>query len=202
MAPALIRDAFVGDILYHASGHRLFQHPEDHQGFTIPTPPRSVKSIRSGFSSRSDLETTTVIERPDDEESRLPRVSSDQHTIAVPDASEEQKPTRQKAAEVEEGDLAKEKEKASVRQEIADSLIVEWYEPNDPEDPQNVCPSFFFAWTCFSHTLSGPSPKNPSSHSRSACSPSASTSAPRSTLPALTRSQSSSTSRPSRRHWA
>ncbi|EKM57337.1 uncharacterized protein PHACADRAFT_208428 [Phanerochaete carnosa HHB-10118-sp] len=137
MAPALIRDAFIGDVLYHVSGHRLFQHPEDRSGFTIPTPPRSVKSTASRSSSHSNLDTFTVIERPDDEESRLPRVDSDQVTITVPEASEEQRTMQWKAPEVEEGDLAKEKEKSSVMQEIAESRIVEWYGPNDSENPQN-----------------------------------------------------------------
>ncbi|EKM57364.1 uncharacterized protein PHACADRAFT_93065 [Phanerochaete carnosa HHB-10118-sp] len=139
MVPALIRDAFVGDVLYHLSRHRLFQHREDRQDFTIPTPPRSVGSIKSGSSSRSILEITTVAEpeRPVDEESQLPRVDSEQVTIAICEPSEEQRPARQKILEVEEGDLAKQKEKAPVLQEITESRIVEWYGPNDPEDPQN-----------------------------------------------------------------
>ncbi|EKM57361.1 uncharacterized protein PHACADRAFT_208445 [Phanerochaete carnosa HHB-10118-sp] len=115
MALALMRDAFIGDVLYHVSRHRLFQHPEDRPGFTIPTPRRSVKSTRSGLSSRSNLEITTVAEpeRLDDEESQLPRVDSDLITIVVPESSEQQRPARQNVVEVEEGDLAKEKEKAS-----------------------------------------------------------------------------------------
>ena len=139
MAPALFRDSFVGYLIYQLFGHRLLQYQEDRPGFAVPPPtvPRTNHTSYSGASPRVGTSPSTPLtQRPDDEESRISHDASSGHETLHP--VEETKGPRRNAPKVEEGDLAEERDRASVQGEFAESHIVTWYGPDDPENPRNV----------------------------------------------------------------
>jgi DHA1 family multidrug resistance protein-like MFS transporter len=88
----------VGQIVYHLSRRRIFQYPEEIEGFVVPEKYR--------------LHTGTETDRPDreDGEGEESRVSS--RTAISPDPNT--------------GPEGGEK-----------MIVVDWYGPDDPENPQN-----------------------------------------------------------------
>lgn len=124
--PDLIRDSFVGRIVYHVSGRRLFRHPEEMPDFVLParyankpgfaaTPSSNLTLAGSGVTTASgDLATQKQEEHP--QESTLA------HEVLHLHGDDAEKGVQEKEMELE----------------MRNSNIVDWYGPDDPECPENV----------------------------------------------------------------
>ncbi|KIP02007.1 hypothetical protein PHLGIDRAFT_130975 [Phlebiopsis gigantea 11061_1 CR5-6] len=149
MVPALIRDSFFGQLVYELSKYRLFQYSEEQQGypytpdsFALSQPPSRSSSETSSRTSVDNATLSDGLRRPDDEESRLPnRVSTLSQTTVVPeekDLAAQQARLKTKGPESPQDEiLMAEAAKPEVQQRIAESRIVSWYGPEDPDNPQN-----------------------------------------------------------------
>ena len=167
MAPGLIRDSFFGQFVYELSNHRLFKNPEELPGFSYtldsfaPSQPSSRRDSAE-TSCRSSLDNATLsdaVGRPDDEESRLPnRVATlSRTTVVVEGVVTQHGRLEAKCKEAPLGDelLMVEAAKPEVQQRISQSRIVDWYGPEDPDNPQNVGLFLYHAFikTLTTHTV-------------------------------------------------
>lgn len=143
--PDLIRDSFVGRVVYHASGRRLFRHPEEVPGFELPiryTQQASRPDSPTAPSSDSTLSGTRLEATAGDLSKRTSREMAE----PMGDAKREERlPThRHESVAAEEvlhlhgSDPEKDVQEKQIQEEIQHSYIVDWYGPDDPECPENV----------------------------------------------------------------
>ncbi|EKM60762.1 uncharacterized protein PHACADRAFT_203915 [Phanerochaete carnosa HHB-10118-sp] len=143
--PDFVRDSFVGQVIYYASGRRLFRYPEERPGFVLP--PRYLSN--SNEKPSRDSPASQPRDRRDSALSqRGPRSGSDRsQTLAEEPSHRDSKrkrpagPLERESSQAREllhvhGRDAAEIEKAEER-EIESSTIVDWYGPDDPEYPGN-----------------------------------------------------------------
>ena len=133
--PDLIRDSFVGQLIYYTSGQRLFLYEEEKPGFMIPL--RYCNRRRASDSGPAS-ESATLAERTsttiDKEKPNNGKVKNEDVIVAErEDAGVTVTATeaRHKARDVE-------KDAAEAGNQPQDPNIVDWYGPDDPECPFNV----------------------------------------------------------------
>lgn len=137
--PAVVRDSFLGTLVYFLSERRLFRHPEERPDFVLPE--KYAKACQdlptqqggdSDASSQTRSDAATVVdssrsERDSDGNNRTAETSS--QTTARPSSDN---------VDLEKGQKGKVSQKETVTE---DNNIVDWYGPDDPECPRNW--SFF-----------------------------------------------------------
>uniref|UniRef100_A0A060T9K8 ARAD1D12694p n=1 Tax=Blastobotrys adeninivorans TaxID=409370 RepID=A0A060T9K8_BLAAD len=113
MAPYLVRDSFFGRVVYHLSGKKLFNHPEEKPGYVIP------EKYLPQNSSVSAIEKKTQ-----NSDSNLPL---------------EQTNTRQSSITDGEGNIVDNSGIASIKDKELDDgeILVDWEGDDDPENPKN-----------------------------------------------------------------
>ena len=65
-----LRDSFMGQIIYHASGRKLLQYPEEKPGFVVPEQylPRATRSGQNMDKRMSEMTVVApALEEPPDE---------------------------------------------------------------------------------------------------------------------------------------
>ena len=144
--PDIIRDSFVGQIVYYASGRRLFQYPEEKPGFDFveqyttavntPSTPRSRSPTPKGVSSRRNSVS-------DKELSDSDKKSQSSVTVAViPNNDEAKHSVGQEESTVGQEYLHPDVEKGALPSDVVGDAfnpnIVTWYGSDDPELPTNV----------------------------------------------------------------
>lgn len=129
--PALIRDSFFGQLVYYASGRRYFRHEEEKPGFVVP---ERYTNTRRESNSGDGSENATLSERratssekpqSDKEKTKNQDVTVTERVDAGVDVTGTD---RQLEEDVERGEVLKD-----------DPNLVDWYGPDDPEHPFNVC---------------------------------------------------------------
>ena len=137
-APGVIRDSFFGELVYNLSGRRKFRHIEEMSDFEVP------KAFDESYAdmnpSRSSSRTNTFVERPADEESGVYNGDTEERRSQTlgPDTSYNGDEPRASEDRPAEKGVHVEKREADIQPDVTESLIVDWYGPNDPECPRNV----------------------------------------------------------------
>lgn len=152
---------FVGQLIYAASRHRIFSYPEEKSGFEIPEKYRQSKqekpsrfqsenvspadhasgSGNGGHSSHAGVQADeTTLERE-----RAGRRDS-QDIVMAQDFGDNQSQDQERSSAgsrnsddtiVNDGDNSQEGGKDGKTGQKDDTIVVDWYGPNDPENPQN-----------------------------------------------------------------
>lgn len=143
--PELIRDSFIGQLVYYASGRRLFNYLEDRPEFILPvkyefatsrldTPPSDASSDNATLSDRRKGDQMVTEKKPETVTER-PVLTTDRPELEESTVGQEllRSPTR----DVEKGKLAEEQQKRA-EEDQENPFLVTWYGPDDPESPQNV----------------------------------------------------------------
>jgi DHA1 family multidrug resistance protein-like MFS transporter len=102
----IIRDSTFGQIVRFGSGNRFFKYDEEREGFQVPD--QYILSPKKS-SSPDSSECSTVVDRK-----------------ATPGSSSEKEPRS----------LEAKLDGPATSQELEDPFIVDWYGPDDPENPQ------------------------------------------------------------------
>lgn len=130
--PELIRDAFIGQLVYYASGRRVFNYVEDRPGFVVPA--RFIPDDADDPTlPSSDSQSTATLPPPPDREQDAGRTKKRESMPPVTVEVEETIPDRPK--DVEKAELA---EREPQEQQPPSPHLVTWYGSADPEDPRNV----------------------------------------------------------------
>lgn len=144
--PAVVRDSFIGTLVYFASGRRCFTHPEEQPDFVLPdkyskTHQPAQQGDQLDASSQVDSNTATVAGPP----SREGRGPTQPEREEGPEGSQTAETSSQTTArpsfeygDLEKGEKSKIKQKERVTEQPPDNEIVGWYGPDDPECPRNV----------------------------------------------------------------
>ena len=140
--PDTIRDSLVGQIIYRASGRKVFQYPEERPGFVLPEKfggPSQDSGQQDAWEDKDDKDTKkqgySVAEKPVEASgsngtaNTLPQESLTGREYLHHEGSPPHDP--------EKGDLATTEENTQVDHQDG-TIIVDWYGPNDPECPLNV----------------------------------------------------------------
>ena len=140
----IIRDSFVGQIVYFASGRRLFQYPEERPGFDFLE--QYTTSVNSSSTSGSRTSPDEAPRLSDSlTESKGPSRSSVTVDVTTHPNAEPKRSIAQEESTVaqeylhRDGDVEK-----GVLHTLADisdvqnPIMVSWYGPDDPELPTNV----------------------------------------------------------------
>ncbi|THG98486.1 hypothetical protein EW026_g3708 [Hermanssonia centrifuga] len=132
--PELIRDSFIGQLVYYGSGRRLFQYPEDQPNFALPIQHQKDLSGSNSETAtladqqRSDEKNGTVTEKRESTVSAVERPPLEESTVG-------QEVLRSPSRDVEKGRLAEEQRRFA--EEFRKPNLVHWYGPEDQENPQN-----------------------------------------------------------------
>ncbi|KAK4053182.1 GTPase-activating protein [Microbotryomycetes sp. JL201] len=111
---ALMRDTFFGQVVYHASGERAFTHPEEQDDFKVPAKYLPENEKRKHSIHQGEKSTKNVKGNETERQAEEGRVASD-------DSSSD-------ATAVHSRDSDQDQDK---------DHIVDWYGPDDPENPMN-----------------------------------------------------------------
>ena len=137
--PDLIRDSFIGQLVYHGSGRRYFQFEEEKPGFVVPArylgiQPDNMPTAEDGSrnSSVSDRPLSTS-EKQQSEKAQNANVQVSDRADATAEVAGAESSARQSREDVEKGITT------------ADINLVDFDGPDDPDHPFNVCD----APTCF-----------------------------------------------------
>ncbi|KAI0777953.1 major facilitator superfamily domain-containing protein [Irpex lacteus] len=161
-----VRESFVGQLIYYASGRRIFRYDEDMPDFVLPEKyaklvnrPRDSEvapdSEASTLAPRGSMSTALDNDQPEQSRRKSMSEKSQAHvqTIETPSADEDDGDARTSdvdvartkqtmgpfttgAADPEKGNIAQ-VEQRRVEEEQENPYIVDWYGPNDPENPRN-----------------------------------------------------------------
>jgi hypothetical protein len=119
--PALIRDSFVGQLIYHASGRRVLRHKEELPGFEFTPSPSP--SLSPSLSRTKDA---------------VPGQLQSKHSRETVIAAEDSAHVPSKY-DVEMGNFEQPKAEISeVEAEMRQAHLVDWEGPDDPDHPWNV----------------------------------------------------------------
>ena len=143
--PDLIRDSFVGRVVYHVSGRRLFRHPEEMPGFELPAR-YTQQASRPDSPAATSSDSTLSGARLDATPGNLSKQTSRGTAGPTEDATNKEHPPihRHESVAAEEilhlhgSDPEKGAQEKEIQEEIQHSYIVDWYGPDDPECPENV----------------------------------------------------------------
>jgi DHA1 family multidrug resistance protein-like MFS transporter len=118
---------FVGQVLYNISGRRIFSYPEEKDGFDLPEKYRVQKDKPSRFGEEQERE----------EGGERERRESDETAVGQSTSRNEDQSKNGKAGE-KEGKDGKDGEKdGKDGKEKDETIMVDWYSDDDPENPQN-----------------------------------------------------------------
>ena len=161
----VVRESFIGQLIYYASGHRYFRYEEDMPDYILPekyarlvrksgdpetnsTSDASTLALPgSDTSSTEERRPRSVRRKPVDEKAKaevrlIERQSSDD---SADNASEEIDSARTKqikgsdttkVVDPEKGNVQVEEQRVEEKQE--NPFVVDWYSSTDPENPRNV----------------------------------------------------------------
>lgn len=148
---AVLRDSFIGTLVYFLSGRRYFRHPEELPGFVLPEKYATAgadRSTREANQSDASSQTRSVATAAADpstsgEDSNIPQTEPASEPRNEQDADTVSETTTMRPVS-DNGDLEKgangKKQKEQVTEQPSDSEVVDWYGPDDPECPRNVRP--------------------------------------------------------------
>lgn len=129
----LIRDSFVGQLIYYSSGRRILRHPEDKPTFSLPA--------RYSTSQR-DLDVPSETATLTDQRKQS-RAITNERGESVPEEE-----ILRSSQDVEKADTTK------VKDPVHDTNLVTWYGPDDPDYPQNVRGFTFWFIHCTNNFIS------------------------------------------------
>ncbi|GJE85841.1 MFS general substrate transporter [Phanerochaete sordida] len=153
---AVLRDSFIGTLVYFLSGRRYFRHPEELPGFVLPEKYATAgadRSARGGDQCEASSQTRSVAAAAADpstsgEDSNIPQTEPASEPRNEQDADNVSETTTMRPVS-DNGDLEKgangKKQKEQVTEQPSDSEVVDWYGPDDPECPRN----WSFVKRCF-----------------------------------------------------
>ncbi|KAJ3538373.1 hypothetical protein NM688_g6530 [Phlebia brevispora] len=128
--PDLIRESFVGQLIYNFSGKRYFQYAEERPGFVCP---RRFDPARRASWTGPDSEAATLSEKKPIPEQKQKEGEKDKNRVSVAEreegATDTQDPRSRSSSDPERG--------IAVSDEKPDPNLVDWYGPDDPEHPMN-----------------------------------------------------------------
>lgn len=141
VAPAIVRDSFIGTFVYYASGRRFFTHPEEQPGFVLPDKyfKPTQQRDRSDTSSPEKPSTATISDSAPpgaDSSAAQPAPGDGPHDSPAAKASTLR--LSYDHADLEKDGEGKLKHTEGHVGQPQDNEIVDWYGPDDPECPQNV----------------------------------------------------------------
>ena len=113
----------MGQVLYNASGRRIFTYPEEKDGFELPEKYKQQKDKPSRFGEEQE-------QQEGQGGGRGERRESDETVVGSRSRSNEEQNKEKKDGDKKDGEGKKEGEKD-------DTIMVEWYSEDDPENPQN-----------------------------------------------------------------
>jgi DHA1 family multidrug resistance protein-like MFS transporter len=119
---------FVGQVLYNISGRRIFSYPEEKDGFDLPEKYRVQKDKPSRFGEEQAREEGGG-------ERERERRESDETAVGQSRSNEDQSSNGKDI----EGKDGKEKDgkDGEGKDGKDDTIMVDWYSDDDPENPQN-----------------------------------------------------------------
>lgn len=120
----------MGQVLYNASGRRIFTYPEEKDGFELPEKYKQQKDKPSRFGEEQE-------QQEGQGGGRGERRESDETVVGSRSRSNEEQ-SKGKDGEKKDGEGKKDGEKD-------DTIMVDWYSEDDPENPQN--------WYVYVHLL-------------------------------------------------
>ena len=152
----VVRDSFVGQIIYHASGRRLLNYLEDRPDFILPEKFRGPRRDVEAPNSDANSDTATLADRRKSDKADEANVEKRPVSVVVQRAELEestvgQEILRSPTREIEKGKLAEEQARRA-EEDQENPFIVTWYTHDDPENPQNVS-LFPLIRAIVSHTL-------------------------------------------------
>lgn len=138
-APALVRDSFFGQFVYHTSGYRFFRHADELPESSISS--RFAEPFDQKLSATSSR-TATIAEEPrEDKRPSLREEDSDDRrqleTVVEDDAESGRTKCDKTNVDIEKGEVAA-SEKIEVERTPSNSRLVDWYGPEDSDNPMNV----------------------------------------------------------------
>lgn len=125
-----IRNSIFGTFANEITGHKFFQHPEQRKGFVLPLKYRGIDDSSSGplkekkeFLGDAGIPDMTIAPTPSSSNSSSNSASS----------------SFEISSRLEEGitEKTKEDDAEEVTFPVGDYIIVDWYGPDDQENPQN-----------------------------------------------------------------
>jgi DHA1 family multidrug resistance protein-like MFS transporter len=121
---------FVGQVLYNISGRRIFSYPEEKDGFDLPEKYKVQKDKPSRFGEEQEREEGGG-------ERERERRESDETAVGQSRSNEDQ--SKNAKAEEKDGKNGKDGEKDGKDGDGKkdDTIMVDWYSDDDPENPQN-----------------------------------------------------------------
>lgn len=144
LVPDLVRDSFIGQVIYYVSGRRLFRYPEEKPGFVLSpeysVTPSKKPPLGSPAPRSPHAQNSTFSRRTSHSGSTLGQTDPHRHDL------EKQRPVplQRESSQAREvlhvhGRHAEKAEKVEERQ-MESSTLVDWYGSDDSEFPGNVCP--------------------------------------------------------------
>ena len=158
--PEVIRESFVGQLVYRFSGRRYFRYAEDDPNFELPE--QYARLINRGSDdvlnseTRSNSDAGTLADPGQTKKSALQSEEKAKATVEVTERRDSEPRSEAETAiethsrddEVTELTTAgvldpekgkyKELQRREAEEESRDPFIVDWYSPTDPENPRNV----------------------------------------------------------------
>ena len=142
---------FVGQVIYAASRHRIFSYPEERPGFEIPEKYRQKSNEKpsrfqsenananAGTNANANANASTIDDSTRQREVDGRRSSEDirmAQDYGNGEEADRPAPDSRNSDEtiVNEGDNGQEVGKEGKKD---DTIVVDWYGPDDPENPQN-----------------------------------------------------------------
>jgi DHA1 family multidrug resistance protein-like MFS transporter len=126
---------FVGQVLYNISGRRIFSYPEEKDGFDLPEKYKVQKDKPSRFGEEQEREEGGgERERRESDETAVGQSTS--RSNEDQDQSRNGKDQNQKDGKEKDGKEGKDGEKEG-KDGKDDTIMVDWYSDDDPENPQN-----------------------------------------------------------------
>ena len=148
----LVRESFVGQLIYHLSGRRFLQYAEDRPDFELPEK-YAVLSRNGNRTNGANSETATLVpESKQDEKSKRPESGVSVSTTTPEPIQSNRLTESNMAAQQANPPTDVEKGKSNVihrKTEVDNPYLVDWYGPNDPEYPRNVRFIVFYKWIFF-----------------------------------------------------
>lgn len=130
--PDLIRESFIGQVVYYASGKRYLQYAEERPGFVIPA--RYDLDRRASW-AQLDSDNNTLDDKKPAAGQTVDVNKSEKPDVTVTENAEtDAAPSRDPPTRTSNGDT----ERGTVPDEMVDPNVVDWYGPDDPECPFNV----------------------------------------------------------------
>jgi MFS transporter, DHA1 family, multidrug resistance protein len=128
MVSDLIRESFVGQLVYRLSGRRAFQYAEEKPGFTLS----------ERYTSREKPGPVPSTRPPSESDPAGPRRSEAATLVGEPESNTNDVEKGNKVGRPSHPTNGSEEEPRSEEDEETWRNTVDWYGPDDPECPMNV----------------------------------------------------------------